>query len=53
LSKIVVFGAALVLLAAGAIALFKFPKSATALESINPAIVATHLKQLAPDLAMP
>jgi hypothetical protein len=54
LSKIVVFGAVLALLATGAIALSsKFPKSAAALESINPAIVATHLKQVAPDLALP
>jgi hypothetical protein len=54
LSKIVVFSAVLALLAAGAITLSsKLPKLAAALESINRAIVATHLKQVAPDLALP
>jgi hypothetical protein len=49
-----VFGAVLAMLAAGAVTLSsKLPKPAAAVESINPAIVTTHLKQLAPDLALP
>jgi hypothetical protein len=54
LSRIIVFGAVVVLLAAAAITLkFKLPKPAAALEAIDPAIVTSHLQQLAPDLALP
>ena len=53
LSKIVVFGVVLALLAAAITLVSKLPKSAAALESINRAIVATHLKQVTPDLALP
>jgi hypothetical protein len=49
-----VFGAVLALPAAGAVALSsKLPKPAAALESIDPAVVTTHLQQLQRDLALP
>jgi hypothetical protein len=53
LSKIVVFGVVLALLAAAITLVSKLPRSAAALEPINRAIVTTHLKQVTPDLALP
>jgi hypothetical protein len=54
ISRFIVFGAVVVVLTAGAIALSaKLPKSAAALESINPAIVTTHLQSIQGDLALP
>jgi hypothetical protein len=50
-----VFGAVLGLLAAGAITLtlFKIPKPVAAQQSIDPAIVTTHLQKLRDELALP
>ena len=55
LSRINVFAAVLAILAAGAImlTLFKLPKPAAAQQSIDPAIVTTHLQKLWNDLALP
>ena len=54
LSRIIVFGAVLALLAVAAITLSsKLPKPAAALESIDPAIVTTHLQSLRDELALP
>jgi len=54
LSRIIVFGAVMVLLAAAAITLeFKLPKFAAAQQSLAPAIVSSHLLKLQPDLALP
>ena len=55
LSRINVFAAVLAILAAGAImlTLFKLPKPAAAQQSIDPAIVTTHLQKLWSDLALP
>ena len=49
------FGAVLALLAAGAVTLtlIKLPKPAAAQQSIDPAIVTTHLQQLRNELALP
>jgi len=53
-SRIIVFGAVLALLAAGAVLMSsRLPKQAAALESIDPAIISTHLQKLQPDLALP
>jgi hypothetical protein len=52
--KIIVFGAMLALLAAGAITLeFKLPKPAAAQQSIDPAIVASHLLKMRDQEALP
>jgi hypothetical protein len=50
-----VFGVVLAMLTAGAImlTLFKLPKPAAAQQSIDPAIVTTHLQKLWSDLALP
>jgi len=49
-----VFGIVLAMLTAGAITLSsKLPKSAAALESIDPAIVTSHLQKLQGELALP
>jgi hypothetical protein len=49
-----VFGAVLALLAAGAVLMSsRLPRQAAALESIDPAIVTTHLQKLQGDLALP
>ena len=55
LSRINVFAAVLAILAAGAImlTLFKLPKPAAAQQSIDPAIVTTHLQKLWSDPALP
>jgi hypothetical protein len=54
ISRIIVFAAVLALLAVGAITLSsKLPKPAAAFESIDPAIVTTHLQQLRGELALP
>jgi hypothetical protein len=54
ISRIVVLAGVLVLLTAGAITLSStLPKPATALGSIDPAIVTTHLQKLRGDLALP
>ena len=54
LSRFIVFAAVLALLTAGAITLSsKLPKSAAAFESIDPAIVTTHLQKLKGELALP
>ena len=55
LSRINVFAAVLAILAAGDImlTLFKLPKPAAAQQSIDPAIVTTHLQKLWSDLALP
>jgi hypothetical protein len=54
LPRFIVYGAAIALLAAGAITLAsKLPKPAVALESIDPAIVTTHLQKLRGELALP
>ena len=54
-SRLIVFGAVLALLAAGAVTLtlIKLPKPAAAQQSIDPAIVTTHLQQLRNELALP
>ena len=53
-SRIIVFGAVLALLAAGAVALSsKLPKPAAAFESIDPAIVTNHLQAVKGELALP
>ena len=52
--RVIVFGAVVVMLTAGAIALSaKLPRPAAALESIDPAIVTTHLQALQGELALP
>jgi hypothetical protein len=49
-----VFGAVLALLTVGALTLSsKLPKPVAALESIDPAIVTTHLQSLRDELALP
>ena len=55
LSRPIVFGVVLAMLTAGAITLtlFKLPKPAAAQQSIDPAIVTTHLQKLWSDLALP
>ena len=55
LSRLVVFGVVLTMLTVGAImlTLFKLPKPAAAQQSIDPAIVTTHLQKLWSDLALP
>jgi hypothetical protein len=54
LSRIIVFGAVIAILAAGAITLSsKLPKPAAALEAVDPAIVTSHLQKLQGDLALP
>jgi hypothetical protein len=55
ISRINVFAAVLAMLAAGAITLtlFKLPKPAAAQQSIDPAVVTTHLQQFQGDLALP
>jgi hypothetical protein len=54
LSRFIVFAAVLALLAVAAITLSsKLPKSAAAFESIDPAIVTTHLQSLRDELALP
>ena len=54
LSRLIVFGAVIAILAAGAVALsFKLPKPAAAVEAIDPAIVASHLKQMRDQEALP
>ena len=53
-SRIIVFGAVLALLAAGAVLMSsRLPRQAAALESIDPAIVTTHLQSLRDELALP
>jgi len=52
LSRLVVFGVVLAMLTAG-LTLFKLPKPAAAQQSIDPAIVTTHLQKLWSDLALP
>ena len=52
--RFIVYSAVIALLTAGAITLAsKLPKPAAALESIDPAIVTTHLQALQGDLALP
>ena len=52
--RFIVYSAVIALLTAGAITLAsKLPKPAAALESIDLAIVTTHLQQLQSDLALP
>jgi hypothetical protein len=54
MSKLVVFGAALAILAAGAVTLsFKLPKPAAAEQSIDPAIVTIHLQQMQDQVVLP
>jgi hypothetical protein len=54
ISRSIVLSGVLAILAAGAVALtFKLPKPAAAQQSIDPAIVTSHLRELAPDLALP
>ena len=55
LSRLIVFGAVLALLTAGALTLSsKLPKPAAALdEAIDPAIVSTHLQQMRDQEALP
>ena len=53
-SRIIVFGAVVVLLAAAAITLeFKLPKPAAAQQSIDPAIVSSHLLKMHDQEALP
>jgi len=52
--RFIVYSAVIALLTAGAITLAsKLPKPAVALESIDPAIVTTHLQALQGELALP
>ena len=54
ISRLIVFGAVLALLTAGALTLSsRFPKPAAALEALDPAIVTTHLQSINSDLALP
>jgi hypothetical protein len=55
LSRLIVFGGVLATLTVGAITLtlFKLPKPAAAQQSIDPAILTTHLQKLRGDLALP